>query len=456
MKDNQVYIVESKKEYNNTLFNPKDIFKELNKIDISLESDLEIYKDVRNLLKTMNLDKDNMDTEHWNPFKDFIKSNDHVLIKPNLVKHINEGEGTIDSLITNFSVIRPIIDYTILALNETGKIIVGDAPVQECNFDLLKQINHLEENIKKYENIYPMISLIDFRKNQNPDIECMTVQINEYSSFKELNNVKKEYAITNYDLSLMNKHHQGNIHEYIIPVDVLDADVIINMPKPKTHRKAGITACMKNFVGINGNKECLPHHRSGSAKQNGDEYPENNLLKKIDASLAKQSYRKNKIIDFIRRCTSFLLHRLKLTRFREGSWYGNDTIWRTILDLNKLVLYADKKGNIQNNPQRKILNIADMIISGEKEGPLLPSDKKVGLLVSSFNQLDMDYVICKIMGFEPEKIKYIKNGYQLKELPISLSDKNVKTLINNKEIKNLKKYNCRFKATDGWKDYLEK
>ena len=254
----------------------------------------------------------------------------------------------------------------------------------------------------------------------------------------------------------MNKHHQGNIHEYIIPVDVLDADVIINMPKPKTHRKAGITACMKNFVGINGNKECLPHHRSGSAKQNGDEYPENNLLKKIDASLAKQSYRKNKIIDFIRRCTSFLLHRLKLTRFREGSWYGNDTIWRTILDLNKLVLYADKKGNIQNNPQRKILNIADMIISGEKEGPLLPSDKKVGLLVSSFNQLDMDYVICKIMGFEPEKIKYIKNGYQLKELPISLSDKNVKTLINNKEIKNLKKYNCRFKATDGWKDYLEK
>ena len=455
MKKNQVYLIKSKKEYHNSLFCVKDYFKELD-ISISLESDLEIYQSFRELLMNMGLDKENQHTEHWNPFKDFIKPNDHVLIKPNLVKHINAGEGTIDCLITNFSILRPIIDYTILALNQTGKIIVGDAPVQECDFNELKKINHLEDNIKKYQTIYENISLIDFRKNQNPDIACQTVQINEFSSFKELDEVKKEYAITNYNLSLMNEHHKKGIHEYIIPVDVLDADVIINVPKPKTHRKAGITACMKNFVGINGNKECLPHHRSGGPKQNGDEFPENNLLKNIYSHLAKQSYRKNKLIDFTRKVVSFGLSKIHLNRFQEGSWYGNDTIYRTILDLNKLVLYTDKKGILQKTPQRVLFNVADMIISGEKEGPLLPMDKKVGLIVASFNPLDMDYVICQIMGFDPKKIKYIDKGYQLKELPISLSNKKVEIFANDKKIKNLKEYNYHFQATDGWKDYLEK
>jgi len=97
-------------------------------------------------------------------------------------------------------------------------------------------------------------------------------------------------------------------------------------------------------------------------------------------------------------------------RFTEGSWYGNDTIWRTILDLNKLIIYTDKNGILTGKPQRTIFNICDMIVSGEKEGPLLPSDKKVGLIVAGFNQLNNDYTIAQIMGFEPNKIRYIENG----------------------------------------------
>jgi uncharacterized protein (DUF362 family) len=30
----------------------------------------------------------------------------------------------------------------------------------------------------------------------------------------------------------------------------LQADVFINLPKPKTHKRAGITGAMKNLVGI--------------------------------------------------------------------------------------------------------------------------------------------------------------------------------------------------------------
>ncbi len=93
-----------------------------------------------------------------------------------------------------------------------------------------------------------------------------------------------------------------------------------------------------------------------------------------------------------------------------------------------------------------------MIICGEKEGPLLPSPKKVGYLIASFNQLNMDKTISNIMGFDENKIKYIKNGYELKKYKIS-DDK--KFIVWKKEKKiNPKELNKNFKASDGWKDYL--
>lgn len=449
---NNVYIINTEKKYKNTAFKPN--YVELKNISITLESDKKIYDSIRNLFITMGLDKKNIGTKNWNPFSEFIKPGNHVLIKPNMVKHINEGPGDMDSLITNFSIIRPIIDYTILALNGTGKIIVGDAPVQECDFEKLKQYNNLENNVINYKSIYENISLIDFRKNQNPNIECQLVNMGQYSSFLELEDINKEYSITNYDLKLMNAHHTNGKHEYIIPKDVLDADVIINIPKPKSHRKAGMTACMKNFVGINGNKECLPHHRTGGPNKNGDEFPENSLVKNLYSYVSKYTYKKNKLLMLFRRFLAYLLKLSKKSRFREGSWYGNDTIWRTILDLNKLIMYVDKDGNLTNKQQRKIFNIADMVISGEKEGPLLPTNKKVGLIVASFNQLNMDSVIAEIMGFNPKKIKYIVEGYRLDDLKISTNE-DFKIYDEQGIVKNINIYNKHFQPTDGWKDYLE-
>jgi hypothetical protein len=53
----------------------------------------------------------------------------------------------------------------------------------------------------------------------------------------------------------------------------LEADVIINLPKPKTHKKTGLTGAIKNLVGLVGDKELLPHHRNGGATDGGDCYP---------------------------------------------------------------------------------------------------------------------------------------------------------------------------------------
>lgn len=452
MKYNGVYTYDTKhQEYNFNNFNTATEYPEGLNLDIA--SDKNIYDSFRTLLYEMGLDKKNYGKPTWNPFSEFIKLNDKVVIKPNLVNHINGIlENGTDCLITNFSILRPIIDYTIIALKGTGSIIVGDAPVQGCIFEEVTKLYGLKDAIKIYNSNGYNIKLKDFRKNDNLNVECILVNLGADSSLVDVDKYAKKYAITNYNLKEMHKHHSKGKHEYLIAKDVLEADVLINVPKPKSHRKAGMTACMKNFVGINAKKEYLPHHRNGSIAFNGDEYPEKSVIKKMWSITKNYTYTKNKIIMFFLKLLDFAQLVLKKNRYKEGSWYGNDTIWRTILDINKIVLYADKNGKITNKKQRTIFNVADMIICGEKEGPLLPSPKKVGYLIASFNQLNMDKTISNIMGFDENKIKYIKNGYELKKYKIS-DDK--KFIVWKKEKKiNPKELNKNFKASDGWKDYL--
>ncbi len=447
--NNDVYIRNTKiyNYDNSTMFNPSEKYPE--GLDIKIKSDKKIYDEIRNLFIDMEFDKKNIGKKSWNPFKDFIKSGDNVVIKPNLVSDNNPIDNNTDCLITNFSVIRPIIDYTLKVIGKSGTLIVGDAPVQECIFEKVIKINGLEDAINTYNQMGYNIKLVDLRKHQNPDLECKIVAINNDSSLCELDNYCKKYAITNYDLRKMHDHHHKGVHEYLLPNYILNANVIINVPKPKTHRKAGITACMKNFIGANSLKEFIPHHRNGSIHENGDEFPEKNLLKKVQSNIKNYMYTRNIIVRGLNKSLLFMEKKFNLDKYLEGSWYGNDTIWRTILDINKVILYADKDGKLEDSQQRIIFNLADMIIGGEKEGPLCPSPKKSGILVAGFNQLNMDKTICQIMGFNPKKIKYILEGYNLKKYKISFSKK-YKNICNEK----LENLNQKFIPTEGWADYL--
>ena len=66
----------------------------------------------------------------------------------------------------------------------------------------------------------------------------------------------------------MNGHN-----DYLLSETVLSADLVVNLPKLKTHKKTGVTLALKNMVGINGDKNLLPHHSVGSIAAGGDEYP---------------------------------------------------------------------------------------------------------------------------------------------------------------------------------------
>ncbi len=153
------------------------------------------------------------------------------------------------------------------------------------------------------------------------------------------------FRVTCYDPRLMARTHAPGRHQYLVAKDVMEADVIINLPKLKTHKKAGVTCALKNLIGINGNKEFLPHHRAGGSRSGGDCYPGASLVKRaLEYSLDRQNQTASFVGGRLWREVAVNLERISIRSGDElgveGSWAGNDTVWRTGLDLNRILLYG--------------------------------------------------------------------------------------------------------------------
>ncbi len=394
-----------------------------------------VYDMVRSAFIRYGLDKENVNTNNWNPLKEYVFPGDKVLIKPNLVMDTNYNiYGGTECLYTHPSVVAPIIDYVIIALKGNGEIIVGDAPLQECTFDNLITTSGYLDLINFYKSKGIAISLMDFRNTKTVIIDKVhyeqennkginngiVVRIDEDSAFAGLSEDRlKRLRVTNYDPRILQEHHRIDRHEYLIANQVLEADVIINVPKPKTHRKAGITAALKNLVGINACKEYLPHHTNGSLDEGGDCYrfrnedlqKANDFLDKKNILISDHNYEEAR--EAINQHDVVLKEGMEKTgeRYWEGRWYGNDTIWRTIADLNRILFYSDKHGNMAKTCQRKYFAIGDMIVSGHREGPLNPSPINANSIVVGEDPLAFDRAVCAIMGFDYHKVPSLNGEY---------------------------------------------
>lgn len=443
-------------------FAPSVMYPEYCFDDISYHNNM-VYDTIRSAFIELEYDKENLGTKAWNPLGKFIKKGQKVLIKPNLVLHENHiKENGIECLITSPAAVRAVIDYCVLALKGEGKITIADAPVQSCDFEKLIDLSGYKKLISYYKNKGIDIELVDLRENEDNRNAGVETNVGEKSKFSGLTDDRlRSLRVTNYDPNEMNAHHNQNKNSYYIAKKVFEADVIINMPKPKTHRKAGVTISLKNMVGINANKAWLPHHSIENRKDAGDAYVGRNFFKRIANSLLdvkntkKHSKLNQRVIDYliltfnrIGRCV------YNDTNF-EGSWYGNDTLWRTIVDLNNAVRFAKEDGTMSDCQQRRIVNIADMIVCGESEGPLSPSPKRVGAIVVSENSVAMDVVVSLLMGVNYEKIPSI--FYSTKEsslFPNKIEDISIKS--NKQEWNNISvqefisKERERFLLSSGW------
>jgi|WetSurMetagenome_2_1015567.scaffolds.fasta_scaffold01070_11 uncharacterized protein (DUF362 family) len=468
--------------YNPDYFYPEYIWS--NK-DISKEKN-DIYRMVRDCLIGLKLDIENLNTKLWNPFGDFINSGDTVLIKPNWVMHRNENktviENSLECLVTHPSVVKAVIDYCLIALKGTGRVIIGDAPMQGCELDRLIESSGYKNLFDFYsihnENLYPTDFrhysttvdknkiLVGKKHNENDFLEVI---LDKESRLIMPDHENRQYIVSDYSKKTTNQYHHDEKHSYLINKEVLSADVIVNLCKPKCHRLAGLTAGMKNFVGIIYDKACLPHRTEGSKQQGGDEYLNNSIIKKLigivlNSKINYEEWKMFRLAFVMRYSYGFLYYIMKyLSRdpYIIGSWYGNDTIWRTVLDLNYCLLFADKNGIIQNKNQRKIFNIADMIISGEGNGPISPEPKKLGIIIAGYETSILDRLVCELMGFDYEKVPSVCNALADERLTTKptesyVFDSNLSEY-KNKRLDDLKfPLAWQFKPYDSWKGFIEK
>lgn len=448
-------------------------------------NDKSIYQEVEQAIYQLSLDKANFGTASWNPFASFINRGDKVVIKPNLVLHFNENSDDIDAVVTNASILRPIVDYSLKALDGTGQLIIADAPMGNAVFESVIVKNGIKQLVDEYANkgihievrdlrgyYYPGGFFKSLRERKEGDPEgCSEVVLGSESYLSDLDHLERLYG-ADFNRTQIVDNHKGGLHKYMISNTVLNADVVISVPKLKTHQKTGMTVNLKNLVGINGNKNYLAHYRIGSPTQGGDEYPDtkNIFLKTYRAlwsfsrdSLLKRNqmwgrrvyfYVVSRIMEQLRRIFSKTSNEIFVEK---GGWYGNDTCWRMCLDLNLILRYYDvKKHSMSNKVQRKYFCLVDGIISGENDGPLCPDPKVVGTVVASMNPYYADYVCSHIMGFDPDKVPYLKNCQLGGRLP-DLDFCNIKTscLVDEKET-DYKHVNLHFKPYEGWFGHIEK
>ena len=451
----------------------------------------ETYDMVREALILLELDKENIGKVEWNPLREWITPGDTVVLKPNFVLDKHYEGGMLECVITQPDVIRAVFDYAYIALKGSGKIIIADAPQCNCDFENLKEKTHVESIIKFYkENTNIEVDLRDLRQTQynynsmgylqsdSRDDLCgdeegyYVVNLGNDSEFFCSANEERIYG-ADYDRNETLMHHKGSTHEYCVSGTIMNADVVICMPKMKVHRKAGVTLNLKNLIGINGNKNYLPHFRIGIKQDGGDEYMSLTNLQKKEQYIhrffiEKMRVNPNKLKDIISVIENFFHIIWRKVLYKNtpqnlicgGDWHGNDTIWRTILDLNKILIYCNRDGVLCDTPQRKFISVVDGIIGGENEGPLVPTPKKTGIIAIGFNPLVVDSVLARLMGFDIMKIPKLYHAFRIKKYPIS----NVKyediKIVSNKQkyIKaniNTKEKYFAYMPSKGWLGNIE-
>jgi len=395
-----------------------------------------ISQALRRLADTMEWSYNNNNDDRG-PFGKVIPRGARVLIKPNLVLHQNEGSGGMDCLVTHISLIRAAV---VAALQtDAAEVLVGDAPIQGCNFDVLLETTGLRAWSQSQMARDPRFKGVrDFRRtiatlvhgvrvaaeDVQPEDRFTLFDLGRQSLLEPISEAGNRFRVAWYDPRLMAKTHHQGVHQYLVAKEVIEADVIINLPKLKTHRKAGITCALKNLIGINGNKEYLPHHRVGGSQSGGDCYPGNGFVKR---TLEYLSDRQNLTSSY----TTGMLWRLLFAVFArtsraqgdrtgtDGSWSGNDTIWRTCLDLNRILLYGRSDATISDDIQRRVIHIADAVVAGQGNGPLAPDPLNLGLLLGSNNAAAMDWVGAHLLAYDPEKIALARHAFDQFRWPIA-------------------------------------
>jgi uncharacterized protein (DUF362 family) len=387
-----------------------------------------------------------------------------VLLKPNWVRHNGKPEDAI-CLITHFNfliaLLRVVVDL------RPAKITIGDAPIQGCKWDKLIPASFIQEVHEISSKSGIPVYIKDFRRvkfdTDKNIVENDLLAIDEFiifdlgtESYLEpiTHREKNLFRVTQYDPDRFLESHSPGKHKYCITREIFDADIVISVPKLKTHQKAGITAAMKNIVGINGDKDFLPHHRIGGVEHGGDSYPGGSYIRRLAEYFFDLSYKHQggSMYRFWTRMGSltWMLSFPSSEHQLGAAWHGNDTVWRMVMDLNKIIYFGKEDGSIQTQKRRDFFSIGDGIIGGQGDGPLHPDPLALGVITFTNSSVWHDICVATLMGFDFHKIPLLKEGISMDR------GEKIEILLDKQAIKvdDLRKIAVKTIPPPGWVKYF--
>lgn len=467
-------------------FHPDQHYAEYNFREFGSERNV-AYETTRACLRTAGFDFDHYATPAWNPLKNLIHPGETVLLKPNLVKecHPRDPNGW-GYVLTHGSVIRAVADYVWKALDGRGKIIVADAPQTDSSFDEIVRILGLDVIRDFYRAQGLDFGLVDLRREEWVNRDGVIVSrhrlpgdpngyiafdLGEYSEFVGHGGAGRYYG-ADYDAGEVNRHHSGGRHEYLIAGSAIQCDAIFSLPKLKTHKKAGITVSLKNLVGVNGDKNWLPHHTEGDPSIGGDEHPNPGTKHKVERTLIPHFRQLALRVPGIGPWLFRQARRVGTRGFgdteqviRSGNWWGNDTVWRMCLDLNKIILYGNPDGTLRSGTpdnRKRHYVLVDGIVAGEGSGPMNPDPVPAGILVFGLHPASVDAACAYLMGYDPDRIPIVRQAFRCQNYPPAEWDwRDVRLISNRLEWNGLlpdipDEATFHFEPHFGWKGHIER
>lgn len=363
--------------------------------------------------------------------KNLIKENDKVVIKPNWIRQSHQHNGDEwESVITHPAVITSVLEFVLGCLKGSGKVTIADGPQTDSSWNEIMSHMTSELWLSMGKKFGSEVEIIDFRDHEwtlkgeiitkrkeltGDPLGPTIVDLSDKSEFAD-HKIQTKYYGADYNIEETNQAHNAESNKYKVSRTVLESDVFINISKLKTHKKTGITCSLKNLVGINTYKNWLPHYTIGTPDNGGDQFAsstnkskvETNLVNRVKSVLNKYPAI-GKVISPLKGLGKYIFGNTDDV-IRSGNWYGNDTIWRTVLDLNKILFYASSDGSIRESVMsnmKRYITIVDGIIAGEGNGPMAPDHVETGLLIAGTNPVAVDCVCAKLMGFDYQKIPMI-------------------------------------------------
>lgn len=404
------------------------------------------------------------------PLADIIAPGASVLLKPNWVLEYNKSGATMDCMVTHPAFILAAVAEVVAA--GAGRVLIADAPIQSARFDVLTppwwrtQVRKIAKgaaveviDFRDTVTYYDGAELRSQRGLRDPS-RFVEFDLAADSLLEAVSARKGSFRNTSYNPDDMAKVQRAGVHRFLLCKEPFEVDTILNLPKLKAHSKAGVTAALKNLVGINGDKNFLPHHRVGGSSHGGDCYEGFKPFKRMGEIFLDHANRRIGQRGYLlaSRAAKALsaIHGGDL----EGKWWGNDTTWRMVLDLNRLLVYGDSKGHLHETPQRTIYSLTDAIVAGDRNGPLSPEPVPLKAVTFSSNSAYADAAHLALMRFDISRVALVREAFS--KMRYALTSGTHEELIvccdeNSYSADQVQeKYGVAFRAPDGWSGFVER